>query len=198
MMLERLACRRCHSWGGKGGRLASDLDSVYYTKPVEVLAEALSRPVAQMPDFALDEGQVEAVVSALLKTSQGGAEAEAESQAPVVIHFNLERSEQDHPFDVRCGSCHRLLTNRFGALGRGDVAPNLSGLLDGYFPELEDGRPWTVGLLRKWLGNPRRLRKNALMQPVLLKEEELSKILEVFFDTDDECASHVISSGMKN
>ena len=73
-----------------------------------------------------------------------------------------------------------MLSHRFGVLGNGDAAPNLSGLFGEYYPEVVQGVPWTSELLRRWLTNPRQLDKNSLMPPILLEGNELDEIIEVF------------------
>jgi cytochrome c2 len=177
-LLDRMSCRRCHVWNGRGNRLATDLDQVYFTSSVENLKSALHDPVDHMPDFALDDGQVEAAITGLLGVSR--MVSPAKEVPPVIVYFDNKVGQRHHPFELRCGGCHRALTVRFGALGKGSVGPNLSGLLSEYYPKDGSGAFWTAERLGRWLANPRQLRANALMQPVFLTNDEVGKILDGF------------------
>lgn len=173
-------CRRCHLSGGKGNRLAASLDRpLAALRPEEHLA-AIRKPVLFMPDFRYNEEQGVELVNAIFA---GAARTPvAPGERPLVVHFEESAAAEDL-FSKRCGICHRILTSRRGGLGRGSVAPNLSGLFTEHYPGVygEEER-WTPENLEKWMKNPRRQRKNAVMPPVLLAPEDRMKLLEILKD----------------
>jgi cytochrome c2 len=174
-LLETFACRRCHVAGGKGNRLATDLDTLLARGEPARIAAALRQPALAMPDFRLAEGQVTLLVNAIL--AGGRRVPPAGREVPQVVHFSQEGEE--NVFAKRCGPCHRAISERHGLLGRGEVAPNLSGLLSPFYPKsFSEGEPWTDGRLRKWLDNPRAVRPNARMQPVRLERAEFDRLVE--------------------
>jgi cytochrome c2 len=178
-LLETFACRRCHVSGDKGNRLAGNLDQRATRRPLE-LEESIRRPVDFMPAFYFADEQVVQLLNALLLGAQKAPPAQAET--PRVVHFEVAPAATENPFGKHCGSCHRVLTSRFGALGRGSVAPNLSGLLTEHYPANFgiDKLPWTKERLKTWLENPRRQRPLAQMRPPLLSEEQLAALLDIF------------------
>jgi len=174
-LLDQLACRRCHVSAGLGNRLAVNLDSSAVRKTALELALSVRHPVANMPDFALNEEQITVLVNVVLAGSQGRKTAAA---APVRVHFNNSGKNGVDIFSKKCGSCHRILSERLGALGTGEVGPNLSGLLSKYYPQtFRNGELWTVLNLGDWLKNPRQIKPWAKMLPVALTDAE-SKDLE--------------------
>ncbi len=99
---------------------------------------------------------------------------------PQVVHFDQTGAAGQDLFSVKCGPCHRVLTERLGGLGRGDAGPNLSGLLTSFYPKsFRNTEVWNVEGLRRWLENPRAIRAGALMQPVKLSEKEFGELLEI-------------------
>ena len=54
-LVEALACRRCHTIGGKGNRLATSLDAVVWKREQAQLVSSIREPVENMPQFGLDE-----------------------------------------------------------------------------------------------------------------------------------------------
>ena len=74
-----------------------------------------------------------------------------------------DEREEDDAFGKRCGPCHRALTTTRGGLGRGSVAPNLSGLFTRYYPKTAPGgAAWEERSLKKWIA----LAINSLPVPV--------------------------------
>lgn len=176
-LVEQLACRRCHVSGGRGNRLAVSLDSSAARKTALELALSIRRPVANMPDFALEEERITTLVNALLAASKGLAVGEA---APVKVHFNASGKKSADIFTTKCGGCHRLLSQRLGAVGAGETAPNLSGLLSGYYPgTFRNGETWSALNLEEWLKNPREIRPWARMQPVRLTGVEVKELVAI-------------------
>lgn len=176
-LLNLYACRRCHVSGGHGNRLAANLDNAAARKTVGELVHSIRRPVANMPDFGLDDEQVTMVANVILAGSRGHETAGA---APVRVHFNTSGTKNVDIFSTKCGSCHRLLSERLGALGTGDVAANLSGLFSRYYPKtFGDGGMWTPRKLDAWVKNPRRIRPLARMMPLELTEAETRELLPI-------------------
>ena len=76
-----------------------------------------------------------------------------------------------------------MLTHRLGGLGRGDIGPNLSGLLTRFYPPNYKGQTaWNPRGLQRWLQNPRDIRVNTQMPPIDLNADELTNILGVLQD----------------
>ena len=173
-LIDRFACRRCHVSGGRGNRLAVSLDDAAVRKTAGELALSIRRPVGNMPTFGLDEETVTGLVNAVLAQSQG---REAVVAAPVRVHFTTSGKKNSDIFSVKCGGCHRILSQRLGAAGTGDVGPNLSGLLSEWYPRTyKSSEAWTSQNLRSWLKNPRESRPLARMLPVPLTEGELKEL----------------------
>jgi cytochrome c2 len=177
-LLETFACRRCHIITGKGNRLAADLDGLLSARQPQLVFDAIRTPPLFMPDFRFDDRQIIDLVNALLAgAKQGGAKG---AEKPAVVHFDEGKQTGKNPFVMLCGQCHKALTEKFGGLGKGDFGPNLSGLFSLFYPEtFRDRAPWRGESLRKWLANPRRLRPNARMQPILLKAGELQGLADI-------------------
>ncbi len=174
-LLNRYTCRRCHVVGGKGNRLSVNLDRSISTKTPVVIADAILHPAGGMPDFRMEARQVDNVITALLAAAATTPRSGGEQRQ--VVHFNREGKDGKDIFSVKCGGCHRALTQRHGALGAGDAGPNLSGLLSPFYPAtFREREPWTEERLREWLRNPRSVRPTALMQPVPLSEREFREL----------------------
>lgn len=178
-LLETSACRRCHISGEKGNRLASNLDQRAALRPLDLEA-AIRRPVDFMPDFHFSDESIVRLVNALLLGASKSAPIGAE--VPRVVHFEGSRESLENPFVKHCGGCHRMLTARHGALGRGTVAPNLSGLLTAHYPAnfAAEHLPWTRERLKTWLENPRRQRPLAQMRTPPLNKREVTALLDIF------------------
>lgn len=180
-LMEQFACRRCHVSGGRGNHLAVSLDGAAMRRSAEELAFSIRHPVVNMPNFAPTEEQITTLVNALLVGSSG---RETVWGAPVRVHFNIPGKKSADVFSTKCGSCHRILSQRLGAVGVADIGPNLSGLFSEYYPKtFKNGEVWSARNLRDWLKNPRDIRVWARMRPVVLTETEvkdLETILSVF------------------
>jgi cytochrome c2 len=173
-LLEQLACRRCHVSGGRGNRLAVNLDAVVAVRPADELARSIKHPVANMPDFVLSDEQVTTLVNALLAGAQG---RHSMAGAPEKVHFSTSGTKKPDIFSTKCGSCHRLLSQRLAALGTDGIGPNLSGLLSPYYPKtFRNGEAWNSKNLALWLKNPRAIRSGGRMQPVILTGAELKEL----------------------
>ena len=170
-LVERAACRRCHTVGGEGNRLAADLDRVAWRRSQAELLASIQEPVENMPRFGFDRSQAEALVAFLL--------SRADRHAPLLAYrvtFSGAGQGGRGVFEEKCGGCHRLL-GASGPLGHGSAGPNLSGLGTRFYPPTAPGdRAWTAEALAKWLANPRQLRPGTTMLPVALTAEELSEV----------------------
>lgn len=176
-LLEQYACRRCHVSAGKGNRLATPLDTLADTKKTEEVAAAIKAPAQGMPDFRVTERQAVLLVNAILANAR---HVLSQHQAqPLRVHFDPAQSGKENIFSRKCGACHRALTENQGLLGRGDIGPNLTGLLSGYYPKtFGEGRVWAGERLKRWLENPRAVRPGARMPPVELSPAEFSELVE--------------------
>lgn len=176
-LVDRLACRRCHVSGGRGNILAVNLDAAAVRKTGGELALSIRNPVANMPDFRLNETQITTLVNAVFAGSQG---RKTDESAPVRVHFNTSGKKNPDIFSTKCGSCHRILSQRLGAVGTGEVGPNLSGLFTQYYPKtFRNGEAWTAQNLNTWLKNPRGIRPSARMLPVALTGAETKDLLSI-------------------
>jgi cytochrome c2 len=177
-LINTSGCRRCHQTAHKGNVLASDLDGVLLKVQPENLANAIKYPVTFMPDFYFQEPDVTSLVNAILDSSAVYASKSGEFSQ--VIHFEEDKEDSDNIFSRNCGACHRILTNHKGGIGKGDIGPNLSGLLsDYYFQNFKGSKSWDSNGLEKWLKNPRDIRSNAQMPPMHLKKDEFIHLLRV-------------------
>jgi len=177
-MLENFACRRCHSSAGKGSRLAANLDRLPANTSPQKIFDSIKSQALFMPDFRFDDRQVADLVNAILAGAlQAGHPV---SETPQVVHFEKLQQHKENIFEKQCGPCHKVLTETRGALGKGDIGPNLSGLFTEFYPKTwkNDGR-WTADNLKKWLNNPREIRVNSQMRPVPLKKDEIDRLLDI-------------------
>ena len=167
-LVEALACRRCHSIGGEGNRLAQDLDKVVWTREQAQLVSSIREPVENMPRFGLDQRQAEAIVAFLLRSG-----SRDQPQDSYRVHFTHGASASPTAFEKSCGGCHRFL-GAAGPKGSGSAGPNLSGIFTPFYPKAALGkRAWTERALADWLRNPRASRHTTTMPPVGLSAEEL-------------------------
>jgi mono/diheme cytochrome c family protein len=172
-LVEATACRRCHTIGGLGNRLATNLDNVVWKREQRELMTSITTPVENMPVFGFDRGQSEALIAFLLNSARPNAEEEIYR-----VQFVRDATHAPSTFDDKCGGCHRLLTP-LGPQGSGGQGPNLSGLLTSFYPKTApDGREWSKKVLADWVKNPRALKPSTIMPPVPLNESEFAKVLE--------------------
>jgi len=184
--IENSACRRCHTIGGRGNHLATDLDqSVRLFDPL-TLAEAIRRPALFMPEFYFPEAVVEQVVNALFAAGVNAQSTGADVEQPRVVHFQERDRGKDTIFVTRCGACHRVLTAARGGLGSGEVAPNLSGLFSPFFPGVyREKETWNRDNLKKWLDNPRQSRSQTGMRPVPLNRDDFQRLLDLIDEPEN-------------
>ena len=176
-LIEASGCRRCHVIGANGNRFATNLDRILVAVRPQKLFDAIITPVLFMPNFCFKETHIMELVNAILSEA-ARTDPEAE-EIPLVIHFEDEKQAEESIFVKHCGSCHMVLTTRFGGLGKGNIGPNLSGLFSQYYPKTHGNKEqWSSEPLKKWLKNPREIRKNAQMEPVKLASDEFPRLLE--------------------
>lgn len=177
-LLEQFGCRRCHVSRGRGNRLATSLDTLMNAKSPEEIASAIVNPALGMPDFRLANSQVVDLVNIILSGAQHVTVQQREG--PLLVHFESGHKPTENIFIRKCGSCHRALTERQGLIGAGAIGPDLSGLLSEYYPRsFRTAEAWTPEHLRRWLENPRAVRPQARMLPVLLSATEFRELLDV-------------------
>jgi cytochrome c2 len=171
-LVDALACRRCHTIGGRGNRLATELDRVVWQREQDALAASIAEPVEGMPPFGLDAARAQSIVAFLLR----GADPRA-TQESYRVHFERRASAPAGAFERLCGPCHRALTPA-GLLGSGAAGPNLSGLFTPFYPRTaRQDTAWTRQALVDWLRNPRAIRPGTTMPPVVLNEADLRQLL---------------------
>lgn len=175
-LVDQLACRRCHVLAAKGNPLANDLDRLYHQLfPDEVVA-SIRVPAFFMPDFSLQQGDIDALINVVF--AAGIAPQVPGLEPPQVIHFENDVDEENL-FEKHCGRCHRVLTAQQGGLGVGEIAPNLSGLLGEFYPKtFKDNQLWDRQGLLKWIKNPRSIRPLTLMLPIVVPEQEATKLID--------------------
>lgn len=179
LLIKKSECRRCHRTGQKGNTLATDLDSSLNGTLPEALADAIKNPGIFMPNFYFPEAAITRLVNAILASS--AVYALDSSEPARIIHFEENREDNGNIFNNRCGSCHRILTIRFGGLGQGNIGPNLSGLFSKfYYQNFKDGNSWDSIGLEQWLKNPRKIRSNTQMPPVHLDHDEFVNLVNMF------------------
>jgi mono/diheme cytochrome c family protein len=170
-LVEGLACRRCHTIGGEGNRLATDLDRVCWKRDEAQLVVSITDPVENMPAFGLGREQAESIVAFLLQSGSPDR-----PQDTYRVHFTRGPSASPTVFEKQCGGCHRFL-GASGPVGTGSAGPNLSGLFTPFYPKTAPGnRAWTKKTLADWVRNPRASRPATTMPPVALSEEELRQV----------------------
>lgn len=183
-LLDQFSCRRCHVTGGRGNRLAANLDGLYFERNPEELAAAIQNPALGMPDFRVNDQQAVVLVNAIL--AGGQSRRAVQGGQPNAVHFDTDNARRKDVFSRKCGACHRTLTVKRGAIGQGNIAPNLSGVLSRWYPKtFRNGREWNRKGLEEWLRNPRQVRSQARMQPVQLTAAELDELLELFRTDQD-------------
>lgn len=178
-LAEQTACRRCHTLGKTGNKLASNLDSLLWTTSPKMIRKALIDPALFMPHFHFADPDLDLLITAVLA---GGAQAgKTATDPPQIVHFNTTELQKQHVFTKQCGGCHKLLSKQDGGLGSGAVGPNLSGLLSNHYPaSFEDNKKWGAEKLKRWLRNPRAIRPQTLMRPVTLTQDEWNVLLKIF------------------
>lgn len=171
-LVERLGCRRCHTIGEAGNRLATSLDGAVWKRDQNELERSIREPAEAMPKFALSATQTEAVIAYLLHSAKPSA-----ADPGYQVRFARRGEASGSTFDQHCGGCHRALLAD-GPAGRGSAGPNLSGLFTEYYPPTAPGnKRWIAESLREWLRNPRAFRSGTSMRPVQLDTGEWSVLV---------------------
>jgi cytochrome c2 len=178
-LLDTFACRRCHTTGGKGNRLASNLDRLPPPVNPQAIFQSIKSPALFMPDFRFNDQQMIDIVNAILAGERKPERMNADP-SPQVVHFvDTTQQRRENVFEKQCGPCHKMLTTRLGALGQGSIGPNLSGLFSEFYPpSFKNEGHWTEDALKKWLENPRKIRENSQMRPVPLQKKEFVELIE--------------------
>lgn len=175
-LIKLMACRRCHVQAGQGNKLATNLDQLLAATDVGEIDDALHQPAFYMPDFVLAPHQMISLITQILS---GGVGYSYDAQiAPRVVHFE-DGEKLGNLFEKYCGSCHRVLTDKYGGLGSGVQAPNLSGLLSEFYPaNYKNNQRWNADGVRIWVNNPRKIRPLTMMPPQIVNEQELVKLVD--------------------
>jgi len=130
-----------------------------------------------MPDFALTEEHITLLINTIFS---GLHSQNIDKAGPVKVHFNVSKNKAPDFFSTKCGSCHRVISPRLGALGVGNVGPNISGLFSKFYPKTFRGDgTWTGRNFETWLKNPRMIRTWSRMPPVILTGDETQAIISI-------------------
>ncbi len=183
-LIKLFSCRRCHQQQGKGSVVVTNLDQLLGTADVAAVDLALRQPAFYMPNFQLTVDDRTLLINQILA---GGLNyCSAGSEAPQVVYFKDDGDLPQLLFAKHCGACHRVLTIKFGGVGAGETAPNLSGLLSSFYPHtFADNKAWTVKTLVEWVKNPRKSRSYAVMPPIALEDETLKKLIDEVWSSDN-------------
>ena len=169
-MRDSLGCRRCHVTGGRGEKLAIDLDSVAWPRGQDELRQALLASATAMPRFGLQAAQADTLIAVLVRDAD-----QLSAHRRYQVRFRAGSDDSLRVFARLCGTCHQALTSD-GPQGTGTAGANLSGLLGEHYPVGVEGR-WDRPRLEKWLQNPRTQRAGAAMLPVEIKPDEIEALL---------------------
>lgn len=175
-IIEKSGCRRCHVILGEGNNLATSLDNLPVNIEVKELIKNIKNPPEFMPYFSFSNNDLKLIINGILR---GIFVYKKEKQEFLFVHFRGSKKQDN--FTKHCGNCHKVISKRYGPLGKGHWGPNLSGLFTRYY-QTEKG-VWNREKLYKWVNNPRELDKNSLMPPVPLKTKEFERIVETLFDS---------------
>jgi cytochrome c2 len=176
MLIKIGACRRCHTIGDKGNRLATNLNESIREKSIKTLIEAIKKPFYYMPQFNFSDDQIDWILNGLLDYA---FYAKKINDGFVTVHFSTTK-ESKNIFSEKCGKCHKIILKQVGPLGDGERGPNLSGLYMEEFNSIKEVHRWDKKALKKWLKNPRVIKKGALMPVILKNDREIEEILEFF------------------
>ncbi|PLX68972.1 MAG: cytochrome C [Denitrovibrio sp.] len=174
LVVDKANCRRCHTIDEKGNKLALNLDESASKNTGELLQESINKPNDFMPDFRFNVVDTADIVKYMLSVS---GEENIYIRKPYVIYVK----KNEDVFDKKCGGCHKALILQEGSTGRGDSAPNLSGLGTRYFQSkvLRDNERWDKDKLKKWIDNPRSISKQTIMPPAKLTKDELEYVYKL-------------------
>lgn len=179
-LIAQSGCRRCHVIFKRGNRIASDLDRLFSYLSPQNIDRAIRNPAQQMPDFRLTNAQRTDVVNAIEYAGMTTGKKRSED-IPQVVHFSKKKNKSEDIFEKNCGGCHKMLTITSGGMGFFEIGPNLSGLFSEFYPAAFRGeKQWNPENLKKWLKNPRTVRSDSTMRPVVLSPEDQEKLMLTF------------------
>lgn len=172
LLIKNLGCRRCHIIGDSGNNKVNNLNKTIEKKTTGEIIFTIQHPGDFMPDFNISGNTLTLIMNGLFSNSNIN-KIEKETN---IIYF--KKQQFDNIFNNKCGKCHRLLSDKFGFLGEGRNAPNLSGILTEYYPKTGNLKSNTPEDIKIFLKNPRSYNKNSIMPPQELSDIEIEKILE--------------------
>lgn len=175
-LIEKAACRRCHTIGNEGNNIAANLNESTREKDIKMLNDAIKNPFLFMPQYNFSKKQIVYILNALFNNA---FYSNGSNKGYTILHFN-RGIKGKNIFDEKCGMCHKMISKKSGPLGSGSRGPNLSGLFTYEFNPITEVKKWNEKKLREWIKNPRGIKKNALMPPIILKEEEIKEIIKTF------------------
>lgn len=176
-LIKHAACMRCHIIGDAGNILAANLNISAREKDIKTLNEAIRNPSIYMPQFNFSDKHITYIINTLL--NHAFYRKKIEELGYLIVHFD-RNVEEKNIFDENCGKCHKIILKEKGTLGEANRGPNLSGLFTDEFSSIREVKKWDEKKLKKWIRNPRDIKKNALMPPISLKENEITDVVELF------------------
>ncbi|WP_369412328.1 selenite/tellurite reduction operon c-type cytochrome lipoprotein ExtS [Geotalea toluenoxydans] len=132
-------CRRCHTTGDRGNRLAADLDKLFPDASPEDVFKAIKNPVLYMPDFHFVDTEIVSLVNAI--ASGARQETDRQRETVQVVHFIPDGLARENSFVRLCGSCHKLLSHRYGGLAMALWGLASRGSLASFIPPPLPARP---------------------------------------------------------
>lgn len=176
ILLNDLGCRRCHRIGNKGNLKGNELNLSIKKKNAGQIIDAIKNPSIFMPDFKLKEESLILVINALYSNYSVGKSKERKQ---IVVFFKTEH--KDNIFENRCGACHRIISDLYGFLGSGSVAPNLSGILTEFYPKTKILLKNDEENIKKFLKNPRSHNRFSAMPVIELTDYEIDQIIKIMY-----------------
>jgi len=173
-VVEDVGCRRCHLLAQKGNNLARDLYFTGKNRNGEYIVKMIKEPNEYMPNFHFDNTTAIKIAKFILLDGVVKRESKI-SPYPVYID-----GEEKNVFSEKCGGCHNALLKGVGPAGKGDIGPNLSGLFTEYYKSiiLGNNKKFNEDLLKKWIKNPRSIKKNTTMPVINLSDTDLKDLIK--------------------
>lgn len=172
-IINDIGCRRCHKIGQYGNTKGSDLNKSINSKNIRDLTNSILAPSDFMPDFKLLPNRITLIMNGLIANSENYEESNSKS----IIY--LKNKLEKNLFIEKCGNCHKVISEKLGHLGSGNIAPNLSGILSKYYPKTINLKTNSIEDIKNFIKNPRHFNKHANMPVVELSDEEMKEIIEI-------------------
>jgi len=174
-LINQLGCRRCHIVGKNGNRKGNNLNNIMIKKTIKNIRDSILNPSDYMPNFNLSEENIVLLINGLLLESEKGDYKGGKN------FFYIKRDLKENLFNKKCGKCHKLISDKTGPIGKGDIAPNLSSIFSQYYPKTKNLKLNTPEELIKFLKNPRYHNRSNIMPVVEIKKKEAEEIIKLLY-----------------